>query len=259
VKLKGEVAVITGSGRGIGRAAAIDMAKEGASVVILSRTASDLKETAKIIKASGGRVISHRADVSNPRDVENVVHKTMTGFGKIDILMNNAAIVGPVAHFFRVNEEDWDSALDINLKGVYLFSRAVIPHMIEQGRGKIINLTSGLGEMVMPPFGVYSVTKAGLIHLTRIMAEELKGFNIQVNGLDPGVADTSMQEGLRRMGPGILGKEIYSEFVSMKKKGLLQPPERAAHLAVFLASKESDKVTGKNGTGGFYTRYGFRG
>jgi 3-oxoacyl-[acyl-carrier protein] reductase len=258
MQLKGKVAIVTGAGRGLGRASSLEMAKEGASLVILSRTPSELRETAKTIRASGADVISVKADVSTPRDIERVVDRAIKNFGKIDILMNNAAIIGPVSPLFMIDQEEWDEVMDINLRGPYLLAKAVIPYMIKQSSGKIINVTSGLGEIVMPPFAAYSVTKAGLIHLTKIMAEELEYHNIQVNGLDPGVMDTKMQEEIRNLGPEILGEEIYYEFLSMEEKGVLKPPEKVARLAVFLASGESDSITGENGTGKAYKRFGYK-
>jgi NAD(P)-dependent dehydrogenase (short-subunit alcohol dehydrogenase family) len=258
MQLKGKVAIVTGAGRGLGRASSLEMAKEGASLVILSRTPSELRETAKTIRTSGADVISVKADVSTPRDIERVVDRAIKNFGKIDILMNNAAIIGPVNPLFMIDQEEWDEVMDINLRGPYLFAKAVVPYMIKQRKGKIINVTSGLGEIVMPPFAAYSATKAGLIHLTKIMAEELEYHNIQVNGLDPGVMDTKMQEEIRNLGPEILGEEIYYEFLSMKERGVLKPPEKVARLAVFLASGESDSITGENGTGKSYKRFGYK-
>jgi len=161
MKLDGKVAIVTGAGRGLGKASAIEMAREGASLVILSRTPVELRETAGRIKDLGGKVLSLRADVSKPKDVEKVVHQTLSRFEKIDILMNNAAVIGPLKPTFKINEREWNKALDINLKGVYLFSRAVIPHMIKKNKGKIINVISGLGKIVIPPFEAYSVAKSG--------------------------------------------------------------------------------------------------
>jgi len=259
MKLNGKVAIVTGAGRGLGRASAIAMAREGASLVILSRTPSELRETAGRIKDLGGKVLSLRADVSKPEDIEKVVHQALSRFEKIDILMNNAAIIGPLKPTFKIKKREWNQALDINLKGVYLFSKAVIPHMIKQRKGKIINVLSGLGEIVMPPFGAYSVAKAGLIHLTRFMAEELKDYDIQVNGLDPGIMDTRMQEEIRASGPEVLGIELYKQVLGWKKTGELKLPEKVARLAVFLASGASDSFTGENGTESYYRKWGYRG
>jgi 3-oxoacyl-[acyl-carrier protein] reductase len=259
MKLDGKVAIVTGSGRGLGRASAIEMAKEGATLVILSRTPSELKETAQRIKALGREILSIRADVSKPRDIEKVIHQAFSQFDKIDILMNNAAVIGPLTPTFKIKEREWSQTMDINLKGVYLFSRAVIPHMIKQRKGKIINVISGLGEIIMPPFGAYSVAKAGLIHLTRFMAEELKDYHIQVNGLDPGIMDTRMQDEIRASGPEVLGPELYKQILGWKKRGELKAPERVARLAVFLASAASDSINGENGTETYYREWGYRG
>jgi NAD(P)-dependent dehydrogenase (short-subunit alcohol dehydrogenase family) len=258
MRLNGKVAILTGAGRGLGRASAIAMAKEGASLVILSRTPSELRETAERIKAQGREVLSIRADVSKPGDIKKVVRRALSRFGAIDLLMNNAAIIGPLKPTFKIKEKEWDHALDINLRGAYLFSKAVIPHMIKQKRGKIINVISGLGEIVMPPFGAYSVAKAGLIHLTRFMAEELGDYNIQVNGLDPGIMDTRMQEEIRASGPEVLGAELYKQVLGWKERGELKPPEKVARLAVFLASAASDSFTGESGTETYYRKWGYR-
>ena len=259
MKLKGKVAIITGAGRGLGRASALEMAREGAHLVILSRTAPDIEATSRMVEELGGKALSLKADISRQKDVEEAVDKARSHFGKIDILMNNAAVTGPVKPLYEVDEQDWDICMDINVKGSFLFSKAVIPHMIRQKRGKIINVTSGLGVMAMPLFGGYSIAKAGVIHLTRILAEELKPHNIQVNGLDPGVMDTKMQEDLRNLGPQVLGDKIYGEFSGYKEKGILKPPERVAKLAVFLASEDSDSITGENGTEKHYVGLGYKG
>lgn len=259
MKLKGKIAIITGAGRGLGKASAMEMAMQGASLIISSRTLSELKQTADEIKALGATVISLKTDVSKSKDIEKVVSVSLSHFGRIDILMNNAAIIGPIKPLFRIEEREWQKILDINLTAVLLFSRAVIPHMVKQRGGKIINVTSGLGEMVMPLFGAYSITKAGLIHLTKIMAEELKEYNIQVNGLDPGIMDTRMQEELRGLGPEILGEKTYRDFLAMKQMSQLKPPEKVARLTLFLASEESDSINGEIGTETFYKKFGYKG
>ena len=259
MKLKGKVALITGASRGLGRASAVEMAREGARLVILGRTAPDIEATSRMVAEVGGQVLSLQGDISRPKDVEEAVDKAQSHFGTIDILMNNAAVIGPVKPLHEVDEQDWDICIDINVKGSFLFSKAVIPHMIRRKRGKIINVTSGLGAMAMPRFGGYSIAKTGVIHLTRILAEELKPHNIQVNGLDPGVMDTKMQEDLRSLGPDVLGDAIYGEFSGYKEKGILKPPERVAKSAVFLASEGSDSITGENGTESYYKRFGYKG
>jgi NAD(P)-dependent dehydrogenase (short-subunit alcohol dehydrogenase family) len=129
--------------------------------------------------------------------------------------------------------------------------------MSRQKGGKIINVTSGLAEIVMPPLGAYSISKAALNHLTRILAEELRAHNIQVNAIDPGIMDTSMQEELREMGPEILGETLFNQFLSFKEKGHLKSPDDIAKLAVFLASDSSDEITGEIGSELDYQGYGY--
>ncbi len=180
--LKGKVVILTGACRGIGRTLAIELARGGASLVILSRIPSELSDTARAVKFAGGKVLSFKADISKVGHIKEVVDRTVSGFGRIDVLVNNAAVIGPVKPLSRIEENEWDSIFSINLKGVFLFSKAVIPHMIKQGDGRIINVISGLGDVLIPVLGAYSIAKAGVAHLTRVLAEELKAYNIRVNG-----------------------------------------------------------------------------
>lgn len=259
MKLKGKVAIVTGAGRGLGRAAAVAMAQEGADLVIISRTPRDLEETAAIIIGGGGTVVILEGDLARPEDVKRTVVTALESFGGIDILMNNAAIITPMKPCHEITGDEWRYALDVDLLAPILLSREVIPAMIGQGGGKIINVTSGLAEIVLSPFAVYSVAKAGLNHLTRIMAFELKRHNIQVNGLDPGLMDTGMQETIRNAGAATLGANVHRRFVDYREQGLLEPPERLARLALFLASPESDNVTGEIGGAAAFARFGYRG
>jgi NAD(P)-dependent dehydrogenase (short-subunit alcohol dehydrogenase family) len=259
VKLAGKVALITGAGRGLGRAAAIAMAREGAAAILVSRTLSDLEETAAVIRAVGGECLIGRGDVSRAQDVAAIVARSIDRFGKIDILVNNAAVVGPVEPLSAMPADEWNQVIAINLSGVLVCSQAVLPGMITRKSGKLINVTSGLGEIVHPRFGPYSVAKAGLIHLTKILAAELAPSGIQVNGLDPGVMDTRMQADVRSRGPERLGTEVYNLLSGMAARGELKPPEAAARLAVFLASGEADHLSGHNGSEAYYRRFGYSG
>ena len=257
MKLKDKVAVVTGSGRGLGRAAALAMAQEGAKVVVLSRTASEIAETEQLIQMEGREALSFVADIADCAEIERIVGETLAVFGRIDILMNNAAVIGPICRISEAPDEEWRRTMAVNLDAAFSFSRAVLPGMMKRRAGKIINVTSGLAEMVLPPFGAYSVSKAALNHFTRILADEVRQHNIQVFGLDPGIMDTRMQEQIRGMGPEVLGSEIYNEFVSFKEKGYLSPPEREAGLAVFLASASSKDLTGEIGTINHFTKLGY--
>jgi NAD(P)-dependent dehydrogenase (short-subunit alcohol dehydrogenase family) len=255
--LKNKVALITGAGRGLGKATAIAMAREGASVALLSRTESELEETASIVEKEGGKALILPVDISDEKTVREAVDKTVSSLGTVNVLVNCAAVIGPAAPIHEVNQDDWNRTLSINLDGVRQICQEVIPHMIQTGGGRIINVTSGLAQIPMPIFGAYSVSKAGLNHMTRIMAEELSSFEIQVNALDPGVMDTSMQEEIRDMGPEILGKGLHDQFLSFKTGGHLIPPGEVAALAVFLASDHSVGITGEIGGAAEYRDFGY--
>jgi len=184
------------------------------------------------------------------------VAATVERFGGIDILLNNAAVVGPLRRMEDVAVVEWDAALSVNLRGAFLFAREVVPQMRRRGGGAIINVTSGLGSFVISPFGAYCIAKAGLNQLTRILALELEDAGIRVNGLDPGVMDTAMQEKIRAAGPQALGAETWQRFVDYKEKGILKPAEKAARLALFLASPPQS-LTGEIGDAGYYASFGF--
>jgi NAD(P)-dependent dehydrogenase (short-subunit alcohol dehydrogenase family) len=255
--LKNKTALITGAGRGLGRATAVAMAREGASVAILSRTRSELEETASLVDKEGKKALVLQVDVSDEKAVREAVSKTVSEMGPVNVLVNCAAVVGPAAPLHEIDPDDWDYTLAVNLDGARQMCQEVIPHMIQAGGGRIINVTSGMADFAMPLFGSYSVSKAGLNHMTRIMAEELRSFDIQVNGLDPGVMDTSMQEEIRGLGPEILGKALHDQFMSFKETGHLRAPEKVAMLAVFLASDHSVGITGEIGGAAEYKDYGY--
>jgi 3-oxoacyl-[acyl-carrier protein] reductase len=256
MRLEGKTAVVTGAGRGLGRAIALAMSAEGARTAIISRSAHELEEVAGQME---GESFVFTGDVSKPKDVSRMVQGTKERFSSIDILVNNAGIIGPVRFIEDADDSSWRKTLDVNLKGAFLFAKAVVPAMREQGAGKIINMVSGLGRMPFPKFCAYSVSKAGLIQLTLSLSAELEDLGIRVNAIDPGVMDTKMQEELRGMGPDVLGEPISRHFMEYKKEGQLKDPGEVARLAVFLASSEADHLTGQVGTLDDYRSRGWRG
>ncbi|UCG39163.1 MAG: SDR family oxidoreductase [bacterium] len=255
--LKDRVALITGAGRGLGKATAVAMAGEGASVALLSRTRAELEETAALVEKAGGRALVLPADVTDEKAVREAAARTGAEMDGINIVVNCASIVGPAEPLHEVDPDQWNRTLAVNLTGVVRVCQETVPFMIRAGGGRIVNVTSGLAQIVMPMFGAYSVSKAGVNHLTRIMAEELRGYGIQVNGLDPGVMDTGMQEEIRRMGPSVLGKPLHDQFLSFKEGGHLKHPGEVARLAVFLASDHSVGITGEIGGAAEFRDYGY--
>lgn len=257
MRLSGKVAVITGGGRGLGREIALATAMEGARVAVMSRSVGEIKEVISEIRDLGGEGLAFPGDVSQEYDISNFIKETTDRFSTVDILVNNAAIAGPARFLQDTDFRSWQETIQINLNGVFLCSRAVLPYMVQQGGGKIINISSGLGQMPFPRFSAYAVSKAGVIQLTRSLAEEFKGKNIQVNAIDPGVMDTDMQRQLRELGSSILGEQIHRQFLEYKESGFLKDPGGIAPLAVFLASSESDHLTGHNGTLNYYMQLGW--
>jgi NAD(P)-dependent dehydrogenase (short-subunit alcohol dehydrogenase family) len=259
MSLKEKVAFITGGGRGLGRSIALAMAREGAHVLIMSRTARELREVTSLIRVSGGKGHYCEGDVSNPEHVSRGVDEAVREYGGLDILVNNAAVVGPARFLEDTDEAAWQKAINTNLYGVFLGCRAAGLVMKKRGSGKIINISSGLGQMAFPRFCAYAVSKAGVIQMTRSLAEEWRPMNIQVNAIDPGVMDTGMQERVRVLGPAVLGQELHAHLADYKEKGLLKAPESVAPLAVYLASPSSNHLSGHFGTLEYYRRLGWNG
>jgi len=257
MQLKNRTALITGAGRGFGRACAATFAREGANVALLSRTREELEETAKLVEQEGARALILDVDITDEPAVRGAVDRVRTELGPVTILVNSAAIVGPAAPLHELDPDDWDRTLAVNLGGARMVSQEVIPHMIDSGGGRIVNVTSGMAEIVLPLFGAYGASKAALNHMTRTMAEELLGLDIQVNGLDPGVMDTSMQEEIRSLGPDVLGKHIFEQFNSFKEGGHLSSPGEVAELALFLVSDSGVGITGEIGGAAEFKDYGF--
>jgi citronellol/citronellal dehydrogenase len=242
-KLKGKVAIVTGGSRGIGKAIALGFAREGADVVVAARTESDneqlpgtIYKTAGEIKALGSETLAIRCDVTDEQGVNDMVQQALNKFGHIDILVNNAGI----AFFFPVVEtplKRWELVLRVNLTGAFLCSRAVLPGMIEQKSGSIINISSMASEQRIldeVPTGVaYAVAKAGLDRFTWGLAEEVGKYNIAVNSVKP--ANPVNTEGMRLWQPDV-------------DKSQWDSPDRMAKVAVFLAEQNAKGVTGATGT-----------
>lgn len=258
--LQGKTALVTGAGRGLGRAIARAFAVEGARVMMMSLDEDELSDAGREVEElAPGAAATFPGNAAREPDVGRAVNETISRFGGIDILVNNAGIIGPPRLLEDTDLTSWNITLGVNLTGYFLFIRAALPGMVSRGSGKIINIVSGLGSMGFPRFCAYSVSKAGCIQLTRSVSAEMEPYGVQVNAIDPGVMDTAMHEAIRGMGPDILGDGVYSQLMEYKTLNVLKRPEDVAPLAVFLASPASDGITGRVGTLKEYRSLGWKG
>lgn len=240
MKLKGKVAIITGAGSGIGRAIAVALSKEGAKIVIADMNLDAAEETMRKIRKTRNNSFAIKTDVTKGSDVDDTVTKTLEHFGRVDILVNNVGVPGSqeamILH--TTPEEEWDRVITTNLKSVYICSKRVIPEMIRQGRGKIINLSSTAGIVAFPGRAAYTASKGGVSLLTRAMALDYAKYKINVNAICPGMVETSMTKW--RLDNPRLRKEV-EKWIPWGKIGI---PEDITGAAVFLASSDSDYITG---------------
>lgn len=240
MKLQDQVAIITGGGRGLGRAIALVFAREGAKVVISSRTSAEIEHVAAQLRALKKEALPIVADLSVEEEVHHLVKETLKLYGTIDILVNNAAIRGPIAPLHEISLPDWEKTIRINLTAAFLCIKEVLPIMIQNKKGKIINIATTLTPR--PNLTPYMVSKAALIHLTKQLSREFKQFNIQVNAVHPGVMDTRMQEEIRRAGAKAIGTDMFER---LKEEGILKSPDEPAKLVLFLASSAAEGITGE--------------
>jgi len=237
VELSNRVALVTGSAQGIGRAVALKLAERGASVVVNDLdNVSGASEVAETIKAEQGQSIAILADISSPEGVAWLVEETLSAFGRVDVLVNNAGITRD-GLAMRMSDEDWDRVLATNLKGAFLCTRAVLRHMVRQRWGRIINISSVVGLVGNAGQANYASAKAGLIGLTKTIAKEVASRAITANAIAPGFIDTAMTQKL----PENLKQEALRQ-IPLDRFGL---PEEVASAVAFLASEEAAYITGQ--------------
>jgi NAD(P)-dependent dehydrogenase (short-subunit alcohol dehydrogenase family) len=246
MRLDGRAAVVTGGSRGLGLAVAGAFAAEGADVLICARGGEALEKARASLsaRAPGRRVLSAAADVSRPEDAERLVTTAVDAFGRLDVLINNAGVYGPMGPLEDVDWGEWTRAIEINVMGTVLPCRSALPHMKKAGRGKIINLSGGGATAPMPRISAYAASKAAVVRFTETLAEEVRADGIDVNAVAPGALNTRLLEEVLAAGVDKVGTDYYKKALKQKEEGGASL-EKAAALCVFLASAASDGLTGK--------------
>jgi len=242
VDLTGQVALVTGGGRGLGRAFAIALAKAGARVAVTARTAEPLAETVAMVGRAGGRALAIPGDVSAPDAVAHVVRTAESQLGMVDILVNNAGAVGPLGYDWEVDLEDWWRTFEVNVRGPFLYARAVLPGMVKRQRGRIVNISTGAGFGRLPQMDAYCATKAALTQWTKCLAADIQAHGVTVFAFHPGMVRTSMLDSLTS--PDV-PNAVQAYFSSLLSQGRDVPIERSAQMLLFLVSGRADALSGR--------------
>jgi NAD(P)-dependent dehydrogenase (short-subunit alcohol dehydrogenase family) len=238
-RLDGDVAIVTGAGRGMGRAIATALSEAGAAVTLASRTQSELDEVAGAITSNGGTALPVQCDVRARADIERVVDETVRRYGRVDVLVNNAGIFQVWAQPETVTEEEWDDVFTTDLKSAFVASQAAGRHMVERGKGSIINVASIAGCVGLPLTTSYSASKAGLIGLTRELAIDWAPHNIRVNAIAPGFIATPANANLRA------DADARGAVEAKTPMGRFGEVDEVATAVVFLASRAASYITGQ--------------
>lgn len=236
MSLQGKVAVVTGAGKNIGRAIALALAEEGARLVINNLSPERSEQVAAEIRQRGAEVVTVRGNVADSAVAEEIIHRAMEAFGRVDILVNNASITRD-ALVIRMKDEDWEEVLAVNLKGSFNCARAAVRPMIKQHSGRIINITSVVGVRGNPGQANYTAAKAGVIGLTKTLARELASRQITVNAVAPGFIDAGLTEGLN--------EQVREELRKQIPLARFGTPEDVAYAVLFLASERASYITGQ--------------
>jgi NAD(P)-dependent dehydrogenase (short-subunit alcohol dehydrogenase family) len=234
VPFEGRVALVTGAGRGIGRAVALDLAASGAHVALLARSPDQLDETARAVRAQGGNAAVLQTDLGDPEAVAEAAARAETGLGPVDILINNAAVVQPVGPTVTAPRAAWSAAFAVNVDAPFHFTQALLPSMLDRGWGRIVNVSSSIAANpgAMVGMNAYAATKAALEAHTLNLAAELAGSGVTVNLYRPGSVDTAMQGWIRSQSPDEIGAALHEHFRASYEQGSLITPEHSARSLV---------------------------
>ena len=248
MKLDGKVAIITGGGGGIGRTIALRFSREGAAVVLAGPTEEKIKSVEKEILSSGGRAISVHSDVAEEAGVQRIVTATIGAFGRVDVLVNNAGVAGPTALVQNISLEDWERTFAINLTGAFLCAKHVMPHLVEQRSGCIINITSIAGLQAYAYRSPYCASKWGMIGFTQTLAQEGGQYGITANAIAPGPVEGPRIERVirnRAQEMKLPYEEVVRQYVEPTALKRMVVEEDIAAMAVFLASEDGRNITGE--------------
>ncbi len=240
-RLDGQVALVTGAGRGIGRAIALALSHEGAAVALCARSQDDVAGVAGEIADRGGHALAIRCDVTRRREVEGMVAEIEGAIGPVDLLVNNAGQFGPVGPLAATDPEEWWQALEVNLRGPLYCTRAVLPGMLARGHGRIVNVSSGVGFAAIPMLSAYVVSKTALYRLSENLAAETREHGVMVFAIDPGLVRTAISESALSCGEPSIEQWFTDAFAGQEDV----PAESAATLVVYLASGAADVLSGR--------------
>lgn len=246
-KLQGQVAIITGAGRGIGAATAEVLAQAGAVVVLTARSADQLEAVASRLRSAGARAIAIPADVSDPEQIEAVVESATSQFDRVDILVNNAGVIWPLDLAVDADMDEWAYNIHVNLVGPFYMARSVLPLMMDRGYGRIVNVSSSAATTPVPGGSAYCSAKAGLDMFTRVLALELEGSGVTVNALHPGNVDTEMQADIRSVDAEDVSllAPVVDYCQSIYDAGTLRSPADVARAIYWLVGSRSRAASGQ--------------